>query len=259
MKLLFSFILISLCLLIWSMFIEPNILIVKHLTIHDEKLKGLKIVFASDFHIKPHETYRLNKIVRTINEQNPDIVLFGGDYVNGHKKGNSLSIEKIAKKFSYIVSKYGTYVIIGNHDGWQGKEEIIEVLKKNGINVLFNNNACFKDFCIAGVDDLQTGNPDIEKALSGVNKPVILLTHTPDIMPNVPYNVNLTLAGHLHGGQVRLNKALIVPSIYGDKYANGFLNDNGKKIYTTKGLGTSILPIRFNCPPEIVVIEFPLH
>lgn len=99
MKLLFSFILISLCLLIWSMFIEPNILIVKHLIIHDEQLKGLKIVFASDFHVKPHETYRLNKIVRTINEQNPDIVLFGGDYVNGHKKGNSLSIEKIAKSF----------------------------------------------------------------------------------------------------------------------------------------------------------------
>lgn len=123
MKLLFSFILISLCLLFWSMFIEPNILIVKHLTIHDERLKGLKIVFASDFHVKPHETYRLNKIVRTINEQNPDIVLFGGDYVNGHKKGNSLSIEKIAKKFSYIVSKYGTYVVIGNHDGWQVKKK----------------------------------------------------------------------------------------------------------------------------------------
>lgn len=75
-------------------------------------------------------------------------------------------------------------------------------------------------------------------------------------MPDVPNSVNLTLAGHLHGGQVRLFDAITVPSKFGTKYANGFLDDNGKKIYTTFGLGTSILPVRFNCPPEITVITF---
>ena len=87
-------------------------------------------------------------------------------------------------------------------------------------------------------------------------KPVILLSHTPDIIPDVPYSVNLTLAGHLHGGQVRLPDAKIVPSKFGTKYANGFLDEKGKKIYTTYGLGTSILPVRFNCLPEITVITF---
>ena len=232
-------------------------LVVNHLTIQDEQLKGLKLVFASDFHIKQFETKRLQKIIKTINAQNADIVLLGGDYVNGHKKGNTLPIQEIAKHLSQIQSKYGTYAVVGNHDGWQGKEEIIFALKDNNINVLFNNNVCFEKFCVAGVDDLQTGNPDIKKALDGVNnKPVILLSHTPDIMPSVPYNVNLTIAGHLHGGQVRLKNAITVPSAYGKKYANGFLIDKGKKIYTSKGLGTSILPIRFNCPPEIAVIEF---
>ena len=104
---------------------------------------------------------------------------------------------------------------------------------------------------------MQTGTPDIKKALIGTNnKPTILLTHTPDIMPEVPYSVNLTLAGHLHGGQIRTHRAIIVPSKFGTKYANGFLNDNGKKKLTKKGLGTSILPIRFNCFPEIVIIDF---
>ncbi len=240
----------------WAVFVEPYILTVKRINIDDNSLKGLKIVFASDFHIKPYEMFRLKRIVKTINKQNADIVLLGGDYVNGHKKGMSMTIDKIAKELAKINSKYGTYAVIGNHDGWQGKEECITELEKNKIQVLFNENKCFEKFCIAGVDDLQTGRPNIGKALSNISKPVILLSHTPDIMPDVPYSVNLTLAGHLHGGQIRTNKAITVPSIYGNKYANGFLNDKGKKIYTTKGLGTSILPVRLNCPPEIAVITF---
>ena len=253
---LYTIIILMFLPVLWAIFIEPYILTVTKITVNDPSLAGLKIVFASDFHIKPFETFRLKRIVKAINKQNADIVLLGGDYVNGHKKGMSMTIYKIAEELEKIHSKYGTYAVIGNHDGWQGKEECITELEKHNIKVLFNENKCFEKFCIAGVDDLQTGVPDIGKALSNITKPVILITHTPDIMPDVPYSVNLTLAGHLHGGQIRLNQALITPSIYGNKYANGYLIDKGKKIYTTKGLGTSILPVRFNCPPEIAVITF---
>ena len=248
--------LLLICIILWSTVIEPNILTVKYLQIKDEQLKGLKIVFASDFHIKPYEMYRLKRIVRAINKQNADAVLLGGDYVSGHKKGSSMTIDKIANVFSFIHSKFGTYAVVGNHDGWQGKEEIMSELEKHNIKVLFNNNVCFDKFCIAGVDDMQTGSPDVKQALPLNDKPVILLSHTPDIIPDVPYSVNLTLAGHLHGGQVRLPDAKIVPSKFGTKYANGFLDEKGKKIYTTYGLGTSILPVRFNCLPEITVITF---
>ena len=127
-----SLFLLLICLFIWSVIIEPNILTVKHLQIKDEQLKGAKIVFASDFHIKPYENYRLERIIRAINKQNADIVLFGGDYVSGHKKGSSMTIDKIAKSFSNITSKHGTYAIIGNHDGWQGKEEIVKQMQKDG-------------------------------------------------------------------------------------------------------------------------------
>ena len=140
MRLIFCFVIILICLLIWSVFIEPNILTVNYLAIQDEQLKGLKLVFASDFHIKPYEIKRLNKIIKAINNENTDIVLLGGDYVNGHKKGNSLPIQDIAKSFSKIKSKYGTYAVVGNHDGWQGKEEVISALENNNIKFI-NRNA----------------------------------------------------------------------------------------------------------------------
>ena len=255
-KILILLFILGVLLAIWAFGFEPNMLKVTTYRVAKPELSGLKIAFASDFHIKPYEIYRLKRIIRAINKQNADIIILGGDYVNGHKKGSSMTIEEIAKQFSYLRADYGVYAVIGNHDGWQGKEEIIKELEKNKINVLFNSNKCFDKFCLAGVDDLQTGNPDINKALTGTKQPVILVTHTPDIMPDVPDSVNLTLAGHLHGGQIRLQQALITPSAYGKKYANGYLEDKGKKIYTTKGLGTSILPVRFNCLPEIAVISF---
>ena len=85
------------------------------------------------------------------------------------------------------------------------------------------------------------------------------MTHSPDVFVDVQKsNVKLTLAGHVHGGQVRLPfiGALIIPSKYGDKYSHGLIEEDGQKMVVTKGIGTSILPVRFNCIPEIVVINF---
>ena len=119
-------------------------------------------------------------------------------------------------------------------------------------------NAGGKEIYIAGVEDKATRTPEIYKALDGAKNPVILLTHSPDIFPKVPKEVNLTLSGHVHGGQVRLPLlgAIIVPSKYGDKYSYGLIKEDNKKMIVTSGIGTSILNVRFNCIPEIVVIEF---
>lgn len=244
--------------LIWSAIVEPNIINVKTIEIKDKQLAGTKIVFASDLHIKPYEKYRLKRIIKKINEQNADVVLLGGDYVNGHRKGNSMTIQNIAKELSTLQSKYGTFAVIGNHDGWQGKEEAITALKSEGINVLVNEHKFAGKISIAGVDDMQTGKPDIKTALNGTKEPIILLSHTPDIFPDVPQNVNLTLAGHLHGGQIKFPGigALVLPSKFGKKYAEGLIIENGKKIFVTLGLGCSTLPMRVMCPPEIITIKF---
>ena len=243
---------------IWSLIVEPNLIMIKKIYLQNNELAGLKLVFASDFHIKPYETYRLKRIVKTINSLNPDIILLGGDYVNGHKKGFTLSADEIAFELKNLKSKYGTVAVMGNHDGWQGKYEIIKTFQKNGITILENTNKNFDKFTIAGVEDMQTGSPDIKKALYGTGSAVILLSHTPDIFPQVPQYVKLTLSGHTHGGQVVFPfiGPLTVPSKYGKKYAYGLKKEEEKILFTSKGLGTSILPIRFNCIPEIVLIEF---
>jgi len=242
---------------VWTVLVEPYILSFTKFQLNNTDLKGMRIVFVSDFHIKPFEKFRLKRIVKAINSQNPDIVLMGGDFVNSHKKNLTYPIEKIAHELGKIKSQYGIFTVLGNHDGWQGKFEVIQALEKNGIKVLENKNVNpLANLTIAGIEDIQTGQPDLNKALEGAIGSIILLTHSPDTFPQVPENVTLTLAGHTHGGQVVVKDPILVPSKFGKKYAYGFKNENGKTMFVTRGLGSSILPVRFFCPPEIVVIEW---
>lgn len=246
----------------YSYFIEPNKLEVTNYTIQDKELSGIKIVFASDFHIKPYGQKRLEKVVELINEQNPDIVVSAGDFVCGHTEKSTMHPQKITEGLSKVKSKHGFYTTLGNHDGWYDRWYIKELLEAKNIKVLNNKNVKLnvngKEIYIAGVEDMMTAFPDVDDALKATKSPTILLTHTPDIFPEVPKSVNLTLAGHTHGGQVRLPIVgpLFTASNYGNKYAIGMIEENDKKLITTRGIGVSILPFRFNCTPEIVMVEF---
>lgn len=256
---------VVLILFIWSFFIEPNMLKVTEYNLQDRDLKGLKLVFAGDLHIKPNQENRLVEIIDKINAQNPDIILFAGDFAAGHKKDSTIPFSIYEKHLKRLNTKYGAYSVIGNHDYWAGYDNVKEMLERVGIKVLANSNESLilkngKKLYIAGVEDLQTGSSNIKIALEGTeSNPTILLTHSPDVFVEVlKDNVNLTLAGHVHGGQIRLPfiGALIIPSKYGNKYSQGLIEEKGRKMIVTKGIGTSILPLRFNCTPEIVVINF---
>lgn len=256
---------IFLFLIIWSFFIEPKILKITEFTLNDEDLSGLKVVFAGDLHIRPNQEKRLVEIIEKINAQNPDLILFAGDFAAGHDLKSSLDFKVYASQLKELHAKYGVYSVMGNHDYWADYDDIKEMLEGVGIKVLANSNEHLtldngKTIYIAGVDDLQTKTPDIDKALKGAEEnPTIFLTHSPDVFIDVPIgNVKLTLAGHVHGGQIRIPfvGALIIPSKYGDKYSHGLIVEDGRRMIVTKGIGTSILPVRFNCVPEIVVINF---
>ena len=237
-------------------------LIVKRIKLKDKALKGIKIVFASDFHIKFYEEKRLQKIVKMINNESPDLILSTGDFFSGYKNKSTLNIEKITKYLGELKSNYGFFTSLGNHDFYRGNDIVTKELEKEGITVLSNNHTSVnikdKTIYIAGVEDLKTGKPDVKKALENTDGIKILLTHSPDVFKNVGQDVNLTLAGHLHGGQVRFPfiGAVFCPSEFGTKYAMGIFEENNKKMVVTSGIGTSKLPIRFLCMPEIVVIEF---
>lgn len=247
---------------VWAFYIEPNMLAVTNYKIKDKNLKGIKIVLAGDFHVAPNQEKRLQKTVQKINDQKPDLILLVGDFVSGHERKMTLSAEAIAKNLANLEAEYGVYSVLGNHDWWIDGEEVTQELKKVGINVLADSNMTVKIndkvVYIAGVEDLSTRNSDIHSALKGTKDPTILLSHSPDIFPEVPAGVNLTVAGHLHGGQIRFPFIgfLFIPSKYGERYIYGLFEENDKKMIVTKGVGNSILPFRFNCKPEIVVIEF---
>lgn len=248
---------------LYSYYTEPAMLNITRYKLQDEQLRGIKIAFPSDFHVRPYQKERLNDIVQIINEENPDIVLSCGDYVAGHTKNVTMQIEEIAQALSKIKSKHGFYTVLGNHDGWYGNERIKKALTSNGIKVLNNENATVningKKVYIAGVEDIMTGKPNISLALKNTNQPTIFLTHSPDLFPDIPKGVNLTLAGHTHGGQIRIpiiDKPIFTASKYYDRYCKDLIVENGKKMIVSRGIGVSIIPVRFNCVPELVIIEF---
>lgn len=257
-----TLLIIALILFVWGFFIEPNIIVLKKYKLRNKDLKGCKFVLFSDIHIAPWQKKRLQRIVKKINKLNPDMVLSTGDFVSGYLPSKTLPIEEIGQELANIKSKYGFFAVLGNHDWWQNGAHIREVLTHNNITILENNSKHIeidnKQISIAGVEDLQTRIPNLQKALKKTARTTILLTHNPDLFFEIKDNVFLTLAGHNHGGQVQIPffGALIVPAKSGCKYANGRFTHNNNTLIVTKGLGNSILNVRFCCPPEIVLLEF---
>ena len=130
----------------------------------------------------------------------------------------------------------------------------MEVLEDRSVKVVTSAGPIW----LAGVSDFKTAQHDVHAALGGVTKdaPVLVITHNPDVFPQLPEGVNLTIAGHTHGGQVRLPLigSPIVPSVYGQRFAAGHIIEGNRQLYVATGVGTSIIPVRFGVPPSISVL-----
>ena len=244
---------ICLILFIWGFFIEPNLIAVKRYKA--DFLNGKRVVFVSDFHISKYDSTRLKNIVKKIKQLNPDIVLSGGDFMKGYSGNSSMPIEKIAHELADIKTPFVT--VLGNHDINFDKYTIKNSLEKEGIIVLDNSSVKIGDISISGVGNKIVSASELTTALENSDEKSILISHTPDVYYDVKENVDLILAGHVHGGQVRVPflGALICPSKYGTKFSCGEFRETNNRMIVTKGLGTSILNVRFCDIPEIVVIE----
>jgi predicted MPP superfamily phosphohydrolase len=257
-------VILSIFIILWlsyyCLFIEPENIKITNYTIKDNELSGLKVVFASDFHIRPQQEKQLEKVVNLINSQDADIVLSAGDFVNGHTKKSTMPISDIAKELGKVKTKHGFFATLGNHDGWYGSEIIAKELKANGIKVLENENEIVKingkEIYIAGVEDMMTGDANVYLAIEKAESPIILLTHTPDMFSKISDEVNLTLAGHTHGGQIHIPGlgSLIRTPWYDRKYARGRIVENGSTLLVTTGLGSAYAEARLFTPPEIIYI-----
>jgi predicted MPP superfamily phosphohydrolase len=158
----------------------------------------------------------------------------------------------------------GTFAVLGNHDWWYGAAAIEARARAAGLPVLANTAVRVERpggaFWVAGVEDVLSARapPSVPDALRGIpaGEPVVLLSHWPDVFFEVPGRVALTLAAHNHCGQVNLPIVgrLIAASPGSRRWPCGLYDEGGRKIYTTGGLGVSLLPVRFRTPPEIVIV-----
>ena len=186
-----------------------------------------------------------------------------GDYMSPNSwHSHRVEPEITAAALKNLHAPLGVYTILGNHDWWYNGEKVRKAFEQNGIPVIdddvFEIKRGDQSFWLAGLADFWTRpqlvNQTISKAPAGST--VIAITHNPDVFPNLPQSVPLLLAAHTHGGQVNfpLIGTPVVPSRFGPKYTAGHIYENGHHLYVTSGIGTSILPVRFRVPPEIVLL-----
>ena len=256
-------------LIFWSFFIEPNRLVVRQETIRIDnwptELNGLRIAVISDIHTGGPfiDDQKLRQIVDRTNELNPDLIVLLGDYMSSNSwHSHRVEPEVTAAALKGLRAPLGIYSVLGNHDWWYNGAKVRRALEDNGIHVLDDEVTEIKwrdkSLWLVGLADLWTRPQHISQTIAKAppGSTVIALTHNPDIFPNVPRTVPLLLAGHTHGGQVNIPfiGPPLAPSDLSRKYSSGHFFEYEHHLFVTTGIGTSLFPVRFNVPPEIVLL-----
>jgi predicted MPP superfamily phosphohydrolase len=216
---------------------------------------------------------RVRRVVDAANALSPDLTLLLGDYVADHRfVTERVANEVWAAELGRLTAPHGVWAILGNHDWWHDLVGIRGALEAVHIPVLENDAVHLGPevggFWLAGIGDQLAyrigrrrfrGIDDLPATLRRVRNddPLILMVHEPDIFTKIPARVALTVAGHTHGGQIRLPVLWphFVPSKFGARYAYGHVIEDGRHLIVSGGLGTSLIPARLGVPPEIVMIE----
>lgn len=251
----------------------------------------LRIAVLADLHIcEPWmPLQQVQSIVANTNAVGADLVVLLGDFV-GSKGGMFQALDKAewGSVLGQLRAPLGVHAILGNHDWWEdplaqrrrgGMPAVGRALESVGVSVYQNDVMRLKKdgyaFWLCGLGDQwafygdrdenlrpatfgYAGVDDLDGTLAQLtdDAPAIMMVHEPDVFLRISERVALTLAGHTHGGQVRLlGYPPIVPSRFGTRYAYGHVREGSRDLVVSGGLGCSVLPVRFGCPPEIVVVD----
>ncbi|MEI9940953.1 MAG: metallophosphoesterase [Pseudomonadota bacterium] len=257
-----------LAIMVDSFLIEPARLVVKRADLElpnwPAELAGLRVALLSDLHVgSPHwGESRIRELIAQVNAEHPELILLAGDYlVHDVKFGTRVSERFVAEALGELHAPLGVVAVFGNHDCWKGPV-LRPLLEAKGIHVLedeaFVVQARGSRFCVLGLadDEVRKRTASEEYALAPADMPLLVLVHEPDIFADLDARVSLTLAGHTHGGQVRLPffGPPVVRSRYGARYAAGHIVENDRQLFVTTGIGTSVWPVRFGVPPEYVIL-----
>ena len=263
---------------VYAAAIEPERLVV---TRYAPALPGwpagrkLSITVIADLHAGGPDMQfeHIRRIVDRASALQSDIVLLLGDFIASYRFAITKVSDPVwAAELARLSAPLGTWAILGNHDWWHDLHGVRDALAGVKIPVLENDAVLLgpagQRFWLAGIGDQLAiplghgryrGVDDLPLTLSRIttDDPVLLMVHEPDIFPRVPDRVALTLAGHTHGGQIRVPFLWphFVPSKYGARFAYGHVVEDERHLIVSGGLGTSIIPARLGVPPEILHIE----
>ncbi len=218
--------------------------------------EGFRLLHLTDMHLRRHST-RGEELLAQVEHLRPDLVCLGGDYAF-----TALSTADVEEFFRRLTARWPVAAILGNADYRDDLGPPVHERWAQLVPMLTNTAMCLKrqETCLwlTGVDDPHTGRDCLPAALTMVppDVPVILLAHSPEVIlrPLDP-RVRLILSGHTHGGQICLpdGKALYHNTGLPACYSSGRHTVNGATLYVSRGIGSTRLPIRLSCLPEITL------
>ena len=263
----------------YAYFIEPRQFVIVEETLSvpnwDPALNGFKVVAISDIHTGSNyaPVERLRLLVEKANEQNADLIVLLGDYVSESSRGRNrnapegsdgtelkIPVAAIADNLQGFRARYGVYAVIGNHDWYHNERKVHAELERVGINVLNNEIADItaggQTIRLWGIEDLWKNRrvPTEPFDLLPEKRNVIAITHNPDSLLSAPPGFSLMFAGHSHGGQVNFPIFGPFAPFNDPRFMDGHAEVDGKHVYVTSGVGTSVIPLRWRVWPEIAVV-----
>ena len=280
----------ALCVVLYGfMYAQSRVVNVEYADVYVKDLpdafEGTKLLFLSDIHISgASDVQRTRDLMAQLQALKPDLLLLGGDYsdlrawnrlrcLGNKQKIDALEQQSIGYSHQWMESladfqaPLGKFAVQGNHDV---KDMFLsQSLALGGVRLLMNEAVAVEKggatLTLAGLGDYTEGDFQLQSVVQQVKQGdcVVLLSHNPDALPLISTTdvagggawADLTLCGHTHGGQIRLGKwAPITNSDYGDRYLTGWHEEIGGFALTSNGVGTSLLPIRFNAPAQAHLI-----
>ncbi len=242
--------------------------VVKRLTLTSDSMAPdaapLVLALIADVHVAGPDMppSRVERIVAQVNALEPDIVAIAGDLVSEKRVATrTYSAPEVVAPLAALDAPLGTVIVPGNHDHWSDWAALRRELDTiETITVLENEAAQFGPLVIGGIDDAFVDRADVSATMvqmAQLEGGRVVLTHSPDIFPDIPVDVDLVMAGHTHCGQIAYpwGGAPATMSDYGELYYCGVVEQHQKVLITSAGLGTSLIPVRLFTQPEIWLIE----
>jgi uncharacterized protein len=249
----------GLALAIDAFFIEPNRIEVTHSWVEAPLARPLTIAHLTDLHTSGLGR-RERQLLGLLDSEQPDVIVITGDSLAwGHN-----AYDHIRPLLSRLHAPLGVWLVRGNwensyplRDNYPVHDER-KFYSQLGIHFLLNEAGPIRpDVWLAGLDDPSNGTPDLDAALRTVPHGVYVIAafHAPAFFDRIAGRVPLVLAGHTHGGQIRLPFVPVFWLPHGSgRFLEGWYGEQGSKMYVSRGIGMSALPIRFRCRPELSMI-----